>query len=422
MRIEGRGRAGRATPRPTPISPPARAIRSSAPGPRTSRGRSTSRAAFEARYEELVAELRGRRRAAPAALVGLSARARADRILDRPAAPPARAPAVHPRPAAAGARACSTHERRVRIGPRRADHPRGAGQRRRRARSCSLLKAYAAWATGSVAMLGSLADTGLDLIASLVTLFGVRVAAMPADRDHRFGHGKAEALAALVQVGIIAHLGARHRLARGRPADRRRADRQCRIWHRRLARRDRRDARPARLSALGDPPHRLGRDQTDHVHYQSDLLLNLSVIAALVLDQYAGLDRRRSRCSASPSPSGCSGAPGAPRATRVDQLMDKEWPEEKRRALRRRRRPPSRSRRASTISAPAPAAPHDFAQFHIWVDPAMSVAARPRRDGRDRGRAGAGISRRRGADPSRSRRPGRPARQPARRDATKPRS
>ena len=60
-----------------------------------------------------------------------------------------------------------------------------------------ILKTYAALATGSVAMLGSLADTGLDLVASLVTLFGVRVAAMPADREHRFGHGKAEALAAL---------------------------------------------------------------------------------------------------------------------------------------------------------------------------------------------------------------------------------
>ena len=66
-----------------------------------------------------------------------------------------------------------------------------------------VLKTYAAWATASVAMLGSLADTGLDLIASLVTLFGVRVAAMPADREHRFGHGKAEALAALTQVVLI---------------------------------------------------------------------------------------------------------------------------------------------------------------------------------------------------------------------------
>ena len=66
-----------------------------------------------------------------------------------------------------------------------------------------LLKGFASWHTGSVAMLGSLADTGLDLLASLVTLYGVKLAAEPADHDHRFGHGKAEALAALFQVALI---------------------------------------------------------------------------------------------------------------------------------------------------------------------------------------------------------------------------
>jgi ferrous-iron efflux pump FieF len=65
------------------------------------------------------------------------------------------------------------------------------------------LKTWAAYSTSSMAMLGSLADSTLDLVASLVVLLGVRVAAQPADRDHRFGHGKAEALAALVQVIII---------------------------------------------------------------------------------------------------------------------------------------------------------------------------------------------------------------------------
>ena len=62
-------------------------------------------------------------------------------------------------------------------------------------------KSWAAIATDSTAMLGSLADTGLDLIASIVTLIGVRIAALPADHDHRFGHGKAEALVALGQIG-----------------------------------------------------------------------------------------------------------------------------------------------------------------------------------------------------------------------------
>ena len=65
------------------------------------------------------------------------------------------------------------------------------------------LKSWAAVQTSSMAMLGSLADSGLDLVASLVVLLGVRVAAQPADYDHRFGHGKAEALASLVQVILI---------------------------------------------------------------------------------------------------------------------------------------------------------------------------------------------------------------------------
>src|SRR5439155_16345397 len=64
-------------------------------------------------------------------------------------------------------------------------------------------KAWAAYQTGSTAMLGSLVDTALDVIASLTTLMGVRIAAVPADHDHRFGHGKAEALVALAQVALI---------------------------------------------------------------------------------------------------------------------------------------------------------------------------------------------------------------------------
>ena len=66
------------------------------------------------------------------------------------------------------------------------------------------LKTWASWRTGSTAMLGSLADSALDLVASLATLVGVWFAAQPADREHRFGHRKAEALAAMVQVVLIA--------------------------------------------------------------------------------------------------------------------------------------------------------------------------------------------------------------------------
>ena len=62
-----------------------------------------------------------------------------------------------------------------------------------------------AWVmTDSVAILSSLIDSLLDLGASLVTFFAVRQSLTPADSDHRFGHGKAEPLAALVQAGFIA--------------------------------------------------------------------------------------------------------------------------------------------------------------------------------------------------------------------------
>ncbi len=65
------------------------------------------------------------------------------------------------------------------------------------------LKGWAWWASGSVAMLASLADSALDLLASVVILLAVRYAATPPDREHRFGHGKAEAFAGLIQGGIV---------------------------------------------------------------------------------------------------------------------------------------------------------------------------------------------------------------------------
>jgi len=62
----------------------------------------------------------------------------------------------------------------------------------------------AAWAaSGSVALLASLADSGLDLVASLATFFAVRYAVAPPDPEHRFGHGKAEAFASLFQGGLV---------------------------------------------------------------------------------------------------------------------------------------------------------------------------------------------------------------------------
>lgn len=57
--------------------------------------------------------------------------------------------------------------------------------------------------TNSLAILSSLMDSGLDLLASVVNLIAVRQSLIPADKEHRFGHGKAEALGGLTQGLII---------------------------------------------------------------------------------------------------------------------------------------------------------------------------------------------------------------------------
>jgi ferrous-iron efflux pump FieF len=65
------------------------------------------------------------------------------------------------------------------------------------------LKAFVWFASDSVSILASLADSGLDLVAALGTFFAVRYAAAPPDAEHRYGHGKAEAFASLVQAGLV---------------------------------------------------------------------------------------------------------------------------------------------------------------------------------------------------------------------------
>jgi ferrous-iron efflux pump FieF len=61
-----------------------------------------------------------------------------------------------------------------------------------------------AWVmTGSVSVLASLVDSMMDVAASLINLFAVRYSLMPADHEHRFGHGKAESLAGLAQTTFI---------------------------------------------------------------------------------------------------------------------------------------------------------------------------------------------------------------------------
>ncbi|EQB16150.1 MAG: fieF [Novosphingobium lindaniclasticum] len=233
------------------------------------------------------------------------------------------------------------------------------------------LKGWAAWSTGSTAMLGSLADTTLDLVASIATLLGVWIGAQPADDKHRFGHGKAEAIAAMFQIVLISisALAIASRAVEEFVAGSRVESAGSGIavsgvaialtlglvaWQRHVVR---------RTGSIAI--------QTDSVHYQSDLLLNVAVIVALVLEHYAGLKGADPLFGL-----GIAGwlAWGAWQASQdvLDQLMDHEWPEEKKdRFLQVLAHHPDitgvHDMRTRTSGN------RDFVQFHVWVDPEMTV-------------------------------------------------
>jgi len=235
-----------------------------------------------------------------------------------------------------------------------------------------VLKTWASIATGSVAMLGSLADTGLDLAASLVLLFSVRYAAMPPDEDHRFGHGKAESLAALFQVALIAVSAALiawravERLLKGAPVEQAESGIIVSVI-----------AIIATFGLVAYQKSIIRRTgsvaiEADNLHYQSDLLLNLSVIAALVLDQYLGVGWTDPLFGVAIALwLGWNAFRGASRA--IDQLMDKEWPEEKRLAFievahRHEELKNLHDLRTRTSGN------RDFAQFHVDMPAKMTVA------------------------------------------------
>jgi predicted Co/Zn/Cd cation transporter (cation efflux family) len=65
------------------------------------------------------------------------------------------------------------------------------------------LKLVVGLSTHSLGILSEAAHSSLDLVAAGVTYFSVRVSDKPADREHPFGHGKVESLAAFVETGLL---------------------------------------------------------------------------------------------------------------------------------------------------------------------------------------------------------------------------
>lgn len=147
-------------------------------------------------------------------------------------------------------------------------------------------KAVAWWLSGSVSLLAGLTDSMLDGVASFLNLLAVRYALRPADDDHRYGHGKAEALAGMAQalfIGVSAVLigvQAVERLKNPTPL----GDATVGIVVMLLSL----GLTVALLMVQARVVRLTGSTavRADSLHYRSDLLLNASILVALVLARF----------------------------------------------------------------------------------------------------------------------------------------
>lgn len=231
---------------------------------------------------------------------------------------------------------------------------------------------FTAWLmTDSVSMLATFVDSMLDGAASLVTLLAVRHASQPADREHRFGHGKAEPLAGLMQSAFITGSAVFLFVEAGR-----------RLY----------EPKPVEHGAVGLAVMALSIGLTivlvayqkyvvrrteslaiaaDRLHYTGDLIANVAVIAAILI-------------AAQPRWQWVDSAIGACIAVYIvinaveilrqslDQLMDREFPDAERARIRE-----------LVLAHPEITAMHDlrtrrsgrhaFIQFHIEMDGGMTL-------------------------------------------------
>jgi len=231
---------------------------------------------------------------------------------------------------------------------------------------------FVAWtSTGSVAMLSSLVDSTVDAAASLVIFVAVRQAALPPDREHRFGHGKAEPLAALGQAAFL--LGsalfliaeAVRRLIAPEPIENTEVGVAVMLFSLFVT-----------IGLVAYQRHVVRRTgslaiNADSLHYSSDVLMNLSVIATLLIQSALAVP------IIDPLFGGAVGAYiiyGATRIARLGltQLMDRELPDAERARVRRIAESHPEVTAVHDIRTRG-AGPTAFIQLHIEMDGAMTL-------------------------------------------------
>lgn len=258
------------------------------------------------------------------------------------------------------------------------EHPSGTLMKRAAIASVGVsmflvaIKAGAYFASHSVAMLASLADSALDLFASALNMFAIHQALAPADAEHRFGHGKAEPLAGLAQGAFIIASGlflviqSVQRIVTPEPVDNSIAALAVMcvsifatillvIYQRRVV---------AKTGSVAV--------DADRTHYASDLATNLGVILALVLSGWLGWTLADPIIALLVAGVMVWTALGVAR-TSLDQLMDRELPDEDRARIIRIAQGHAAVRNVHELKT-RQAGISTFIQLHLALDPGITLA------------------------------------------------
>lgn len=233
------------------------------------------------------------------------------------------------------------------------------------------LKAVAYLLTNSVAMLASLADSALDLFSSTLNLFAIKSSLTPADEDHRWGHGKAEPLAGLGQGAFIAGsatfliIQAVNRFIVPQPLDHPIAGLAVMAI-----------SIVATLALITYQRYVVTKTgsiaiSADRMHYASDLVTNIGVVAAILATLW--LHWKLADPIIALAIAGVLIASAwSVFLQSYHQLMDRELPDSDRDRIKAVVMRHSEVRNLHDLRTRA-AGVHTFIQFHIELDPAISI-------------------------------------------------
>lgn len=225
--------------------------------------------------------------------------------------------------------------------------------------------------TESVSLLSSLVDSLLDAGASLVNLLAIRHALQPADREHRFGHGKAESLAGLAQAAFIAGSGifllleAGNRLINPKTVSNGEIGIAVMVLSLSLT-----------LGLVAFQAYVVRKTNSlaisaDSLHYRVDILVNVAVIVGIYLASFGGLQIVDPVLAVAIVIYMAWGSFKIARRS-MDELMDREFPDEDRIKIRQIALEHPEVRDVHDMRTRS-SGPYSFIQLHLEMDRNLSL-------------------------------------------------